>query len=698
MKAPLLESLIQRGSRYNDLMLAVMVVAIIGLMILPLPTFLVDALLATNLGVGVILLMMSMYIQSVLGFSTFPSVLLFTTLMRLSLNITTTRLILLYADAGQVVETFGEFVVAGNIVVGAVIFLIVTIVQFLVIAKGSERVAEVAARFTLDAMPGKQMSIDADLRAGVIEIEQAKARRAVLEKENQLYGAMDGAMKFVKGDAIAGLIIIAVNIIGGLVVGTTMHGMPMWEALQTYSILTIGDGLVSQIPALLISITAGVIVTRVSNEDSPALGGDIAQQVLAQPKALLIGGVMLFLFAFIPGFPKAQFMVLGGVVALIGFTMNKALARETAEPSSPLPAGVPASKKSKKRSAQSKVEEQEEFSMLLPLVVEIDAAVEKRLQSDVLNEQLLKVRKALYHDLGVPFPGIHLRYTTGMSDGEYRISLQEVPVAEGRIKPGHALVRDQEQNVELLGVAIQREDQFLPDIPSLWVSDADAAKLKEAGIHILEPAEILTHHLAFVLQRYAGEFLGIQETRFLLESMEKQYSELVKEVQRVLPLQKIADVFQRLVQEGISIRNLRVVMQALIDWGQKEKDPVLLGEYVRSSLKRYISYKYSGGQNILPVYLLEQNAEETIRTSIRQTSGGSFLALEPQVSKQLVQSIKDAVGDLSQMIRKPCLLTSMDVRRYVKKLIDMEMPTLPVVSYQELTEEISLQPLGKVDI
>ena len=302
-----IEAFIHKMTKYTDLVLAGLVIAIIGLMILPLPTILVDMLLAINLGIAVTLMMMSMYINSVLAFSTFPTLLLFTTLLRLSLNITTTRLILVKADAGEVIATFGEFVVAGNLIVGIVIFLIITIVQFLVIAKGSERVAEVAARFTLDAMPGKQMSIDADMRAGVIDIDEARARRAEVEKENQLYGAMDGAMKFVKGDAIAGLIVTAINIVGGITVGVLQRGMEVGDALTKYSLLTIGDGLVSQIPALLIAMTAGIIVTRVSTDESAALGGDIGGQILNQPKALIIGGVMLFLFAFIPGFPNLSF-------------------------------------------------------------------------------------------------------------------------------------------------------------------------------------------------------------------------------------------------------------------------------------------------------------------------------------------------------------------------------------------------------
>ncbi|MCD0457864.1 type III secretion system export apparatus subunit SctV [Roseiconus lacunae] len=680
-------------TQYSDLFLAGLIVAVISLMVLPLPTVVVDTLLAANLGLAVTLLMMSMYIKSVLSFSTFPSLLLFTTLLRLSLNITTTRLILLEANAGEVIDTFGNFVVAGNLVVGAVIFLIITIVQFLVIAKGSERVAEVAARFTLDAMPGKQMSIDADMRAGVIDIDQARERRSLLAKESQLYGAMDGAMKFVKGDAIAGIIITAVNIVGGLIVGVTLNEMTAAKALQTYSILTIGDGLVSQIPALLISITAGIIVTRVTSDDSPALGGDIGQQLLAQPKALLLGGGLLLLFSLVPGFPKLQFLALGGVVAFVGFAIQRATCLNEEDDEHPVPAIAAAGQKPPK----VKTDKADDFSLTVPLILDVAASIEQRLNPKSLNEELIKVRRALYQDLGVPFPGIHLRYNSNLPEDSYQILLQEIPVAQGNLKPGHLIARERLENLELLGLEITREEQFLPDVDSLWVQESNRDELVEAGIPILEPAQILTHHLSYILRRYAGEFLGLQETKVLLDNLDERFGELVKEVMRVMPIQKISEVLQRLVQEEISIRNLRVIMQALIDWGQKEKDTVLLAEYVRSSLKRYISYKYSGGNNVLAVYLLEQNAEETIRKAIRQTSGGSFLALDPDTTTSFVQTIKHKVGDLSQAMEMPCLLTSMDVRRYVKRLLELEIPNLPVLSYQELVEEISLQPLAKID-
>ncbi len=683
-------------TRRNDVTLALLVVAIIFMIVLPLPTIVVDSLIAVNMMIGMVLLMIAVYIPTPLSFSAFPAVLLITTLFRLALAITTTRLILLQADAGDIIFAFGNFVVAGNFVVGAVIFLIITIVQFMVITKGAERVAEVSARFSLDAMPGKQMSIDGDMRAGLIDIEEARRRRGNVEKESQLYGSMDGAMKFVKGDAVAGLIVTAVNIIGGISIGTMQHGMTAAEAVETYSILTIGDGLVSQIPGLLISITAGIIVTRVTTEDSTNLGADIGQQVLDQPKALLIAGGLMFAFAMVPGFPVPVFIVLGLVLVSVGYTLMRMVqAQEGTADEGMVPAMAPAGRP-KAEAAKSRMGSEEEFSLTTPLLIDVAASLEASIQAKALNEELIKVRQALYLDLGVPFPGIHLRFNGGIQGDAYHILIQETPMAQGQLNPGHLICLDEEENLKMLGVAYQSGDGFLPGLSTLWVDEALRAMLKKAGIGSLDTPQILTYHLSFVLKKYAEEFVGIQETRYLLSKMEENYGELVKEVQRVLPIQKITDVFQRLVSEEISIRNLRAILESLVVWGQKEKDTVLLSEYIRGGLSRYISYKFSSGQNVLPAYLLSPDAEETIRNGIRQTSAGSYLALDPATTQRFVDNVKNSVGDLSRTRNKPVLVVSMDIRRYVRKLIEMDLYELPVLSYQELTQEISVQPLDRI--
>ena len=692
-----LDRWVAKYSRFNDVLLAIILVMVISLMIVPVPPAMLDALISLNLTISVVMFMMSLYIPNVLSFSTFPSMLLFTTLFRLALNITSTRMILLHANAGEIIFTFGQFVVGGNFVVGAVVFLILLLVNFLVITKGAERVAEVGARFTLDAMPGKQMSIDADMRAGTIDMDEAKRRRSNLERESQLYGAMDGAMKFVKGDAIAGLIITAINIIAGIIIGVTQKNMELGKAVTTYSILTIGDGLVSQIPSLLIAITAGIIVTKVGSADGAVLGRDIGSQVLGQPKALLIGGVMVIGLMLMPGFPKVPFLILAAIILSIGYSLNathgegkkkkgKTLTKKSASPK--LPEIVQESDESGEN----------EFSVTTPLMLDVERSVEDTIEPDVLNERLIQIRRALYHDLGVPFPGIHLRFNGGLAQNTYRILINEVPITQGKLLPNHVIARETKENLEILNVHLTEEESFLPYIPSLWVKNDDIPLLDNANVAYMRTPQILTHHLSYVLKRYASDFLGIQECKFLMENMEQNYPEIIKEVQRVLPIQKITEIFQRLVQEEISIRDLKTIFQCLIDWGQKEKEPVLLADYVRSTLRRYISFKFSEGSNVLSVYLLDPKIEEMVRKAIRQTSAGSYLALDPPSAKKIVKAVKESTGDLLTQTHRPVLLTSMDIRRYVRKLIEMELYDLPVLSHQELTEEITIRPLGRIQL
>lgn len=679
----------------NDIVLAMLLVAVVFMMILPLPTWLVDTLIATNMTLSAILLMVAMYLPSPLSFSSFPSVLLITTLFRLSISISTTRLILLQGDAGHIVETFGNFVVGGNLVVGLVVFLILTIVQFVVITKGAERVAEVAARFSLDAMPGKQMSIDADMRAGAIDLEEARKRRGKVEKESQLYGAMDGAMKFVKGDAIAGIIIVAVNLLGGIIIGTMQRGLSASEAMGIYSILTIGDGLISQIPALFIAICAGIIVTRVqASDDISNVGRDIGMQILAQPRALIVGAAVALGMGAIPGMPLTAFAFLAVPIALTGFVLLRATRRVVDSKTGAITeiSGLHAASGTSTPPASDSTE----FSPTVPLILDVAVSLQTSFDAKVLNEELLQIRRALYADLGVPFPGISLRFSAMLAHERYNILLSEVPVASGRLRPGHLLVRESTQNLEALQVEFEIDAPFLPNIPSIWVNKSLRRNLSDAGITTLDSSQILSYHLAFVLKKYSSEFIGIQETRFLIDEMDRSFPDLAKEALRVMPVQKIAEILQRMVSEDISVRNMRGVLEALIEWGQKEKDTVLLTEYVRISQKRHISYKFSGGRNILQAYLLSPSIEDTVRAAIRQTSGGSYLALDPNVSKALLAAIRKAVGELTHTTHRPVLLTSMDIRRYLRKLIESELYELPVLSYQELTPEINVQPLDRI--
>ncbi len=686
------------ASKRNDIVLAVMLVAIVFMMILPLPTWLVDILIGINMTLSAMLLMVAMYLPSPLAFSSFPSVLLVSTLFRLGISIATTRLILLQGDAGHIVQTFGNFVVGGNLVVGLVVFLILTIVQFIVITKGAERVAEVGARFSLDAMPGKQMSIDGDMRAGTIDMDEAKRRRRLVEKESQLYGAMDGGMKFVKGDAIAGLIIVAVNLLGGILIGTLQRDMSLSEAARTYSVLTIGDGLIAQIPALFIAICAGMIVTRVqSDEDASNVGRDIGTQVLAEPRAIIIAAAVALGMALIPGMPTFTFLALAGLLGGIGWILLR-------KKSGPPPGGdkdllaLPGLHRPAEGRKAGRSDAPEEFNPTPPLLIDVSTGLRDSLQVEELNHELMMIRRALYFDLGVPFPGIQLRFNDSLPAETYQILLSEVPVVRGQLRPGFLLVRERTEHLEALRVPYETGPPFLPDVATLWVADALKPSLARDAVAFMAPGQVLGYHLAFVLKRYASDFLGIQETKFLMSSMEANYPDLVREATRVLPIQKIAEILQRLVSEEISVRNLRSVLEALIEWGQKEKDSVLLTEYVRSSLKRHISHKYSSGHNALPAYLLAPPVEDLLRAAIRQTSTGSYLALDPANSKRVVEAIRLAVGDLSSRPHRPVLLTSMDIRRYLRKMIEQELYELPVLSYQELTQEINIQPLARVEL
>lgn len=679
-------------TRHADFVLVGMVVAVIALMVVPLPTWCVDLLISANLSMSFVILMMTMYAPNVLSFSSFPTLLLFTTLFRVGLNISTTRLILLQADAGEIIFTFGEFAVGGNFIVGAVVFIIIAIVQFLVIAKGAERVSEVGARFSLDAMPGKQMSIDADLRSGSIDSEEAQKRRAAVSLESQMYGAMDGAMKFVKGDAIAGLLIAAVNIVAGTIIGVTQSGLTSGEALQLYGVLTIGDGLVSQIPSLLIAISAGILVTR-SGGESDNVGEQIGDQIFSQPRAMLIASMLVFLFALIPGFPKAQLFSLAFILGAIGYALKymKKMSSQSIDPKKEIQKTLsPAASKGKM------VKSEDDFSPVVPIILDMSPELHSSIDYSILNEELASLRSALYFDLGVPFPGVNLRENAQLKENEYVLNLDEIPIARGCLESNCVLVREDPDNVRMLGIDVKEGLPFLPSEKAWWVSESEAYKLKEFGISYLEKEKVISLNLSLVLARHASDFVGLQETKFLLDKMEERAPDLVHEATRLLTLQKIAEIFKRLVQEQISIRDLRAILESIIAWAPKEKDLIMLCEYIRTSLSRQISYKYCAGQNILPAVLLEPNVEEVIRKSIRQTSAGSFLALDPQSSKSILADAKRALGNRKG--KNVVIIASIDIRRYVRRLIESEFFDVAVLDYQELTPEISVQPVDRIRI
>ena len=679
----------------SDIMLAVFLVTIAFMMILPMPTLLIDILLAVNLTGSILLLMMAVYISSPLMFSSFPAVLLLTTLFRLALSISTTRLILSQADAGHIVQTFGDFVAGGNLVVGFVIFLIITIVQFIVITKGSERVAEVSARFSLDAMPGKQMSIDSDLRSGVITLDEARARRARLEKESQLFGSMDGAMKFVKGDAIAGLVIIFVNIIGGISVGMLQNGMDINAATSLYSILTIGDGLVAQIPALFIAITAGIIVTRVTVDEKSNLGDDIGNQILAQPFALIAASGVVFLMGFVPGFPTAVFMILGVILALIGFVLHKTTSNYFDESDGTSMLGR--EKIAHDQSTEIQTEAGAQPSS--PVLVEISEKARTMFSPVMLNDEFIKVRGELYNDLGIMISGIALRFVKHLDDDEYVISIQDIPAERGRLGKGKVYIQAARTELETKQIPYQQDEEFLPGLPAVWVEQQHSSKLVASGIKTLTPTSILTYHLKYALRKHAAQLVGIQETHSLICKLESAgYTDLCKEVQQIASVPLIADVIRRLVSEGISVKNLRQVLESIVRWGEKEKDPALLVEYVRTDMARQISYVFSAGTNTIPAYLLSPESENIIRNSLRQSPSGSFLSLDPNISQQFLTILQQAEDATRDNKVRSVLVTQSELRRFIRSHIEATFPTLPVLSFSEITPTTKMEPLGTINL
>lgn len=697
-------------SRSSDIALAMLIIGILTMIIVPIHPHVIDYLIVLNLSISIALLMVALYIPSAVHLSIFPSLLLITTLYRLGLNIASTRQILLHANAGEIIFQFGDFVVGGNFVVGGVIFLIITLVQFLVITKGAERVAEVAARFTLDAMPGKQMSIDADMRAGILDANQAREKRMAIQKESQLYGAMDGAMKFVKGDAIASIIITLINVVGGLIIGTTLHDMETSEAAKVYSLLSIGDGLISQIPALLIAITAGIVTTRVTSERSENLGSEISSQVLKQPKALMITSAFLMGMSLVPGFPMAPFLILAAALGLIGYALWSKNQVETGGRGAggatlQSTAGESATDMSVRGHKAITGGGVESYALTLPVVIEVGKGLSIEIQKSskagggsFIDQMIPKMRQALYADLGVRFPGVHVRTDSPILEkDEYAIHLNEVPIIRGKVLEGHLLTNESEENLKRYNLPFASYKNSL-GLPSLWVEAKHKELLDKAGIKYWNSLEVMILHLSYFFRHYANEFVGIQEVKSMLEFVEKSFPDLIKEVTRLIPLQKMTDIFKRLIQEQVSIKDLRTILEALGEWAQTEKDTVLLTEYVRASLKRFISYKYSQGQSVLSVYILDPEIEDMVRGAIKQTSAGSYLALDPDSVQLILQGVRTTVSPPPPGGQPPVILTAIDVRRFVRKLIEMEFTDISVVSYQEIVPEIRIQPLGRIQI
>lgn len=686
-------------SKYSDVVMALLVACVLFMILIPMPTWLLDILLAINLSLGMIVLLVSLYISDALRIATFPTILLIATLYRLALNISSTRLILLQGNAGEIIQTFGQIVAGGNFIVGAILFLIITLVNFIVIAKGAERVSEVAARFTLDAMPGKQMSIDADLRAGNITMEQAQERRNILQRESQMYGAMDGAMKFVKGDAIAGIVITVINIVGGLIIGTMSRDMPIGEAAKTYTILSIGDGLVSMLPAFIISLSAGIVVTRVGSDKKDAsLGSDVINQITFYPKVFLIASAILFILGALLTDAMIPFWVLSALSGFFGYMRTRKKKEKIKEI-------VEQPKEKKVKKAIEKHGDQLPFILPSPISIEVGSAIipfvdDSQDGGRFINELIPLLRHGLYYELGVNFPGIQVRgQTVDMEPESYIININEVPVARGKVMQGCILIGEPLEQLQLFNIEGKETIHPIDGSIVTWVSDSYKEVCVQAGFRMWDIAEYLILHLSYVLRKHAHEFLGLQEIQTLLTELEKTHPALVKElVPKVITVLQLAEIFQRLVQEGIAIRDLKNIFSTLAQWAEIERNTLILTEHIRAGLKRYITHKYAGHSNSLAVYLLDPDIEDMVKDAIRTTEKGNYLALDPEVTQALIESVGKEIAShpFPPGAKPPVILTTAEIRRYFRKIIELEFPQLSVLSYQELSENLRIQPIARV--
>ncbi len=667
-------------ARRPDIILAVLLMVAVFMMILPLPTLIVDALIAVNLTLSLVLLTMSIYVRNPLEFSVFPALLLITTLYRLALTVSTSRLILLQHDAGEIVYAFGNFVVGGNLAVGIIVFAIITVVQFIVITKGSERVAEVGARFSLDGMPGKQMSIDGDMRAGTIDAAEARRQRGDVQKESQLYGAMDGAMKFVKGDAIAGIIVILVNIVGGIIVGIMQHGMSAGEAVSTYAVLSIGDGLIAQIPALIISIAAGIIVTRVPSDDRSNLAKDLLAQLGRYPHALMVAAGVLAIFALVPGFPAFVFGPLALALGYVGWRLLR-------KPISRAGAAAPGA-------SGATVQAADGSGAMVPGAEPLTVRMARGVADEVaLGAAIDTMRWHKFKQLGLALSPVVIETDATLARDTVCIDLYGEPLLTLTIPTDEVLADVRSPGSQRAG---RREPLPFGGIALTWFSEAEAVTLEAAGTTLYRDEARLAYCVSLVVERFADSFVGVQETRHLMDAMEGRYGELVKELQRQLPVAKVAEVLQRLVAEGVSVRDLRMVFESLVDWSQKEKDTVMLVEYVRIALRRQIVGRQLNEHKQLPCWVIGSGIEALVRESVRQTAAGSYSTLAQEQVDQIAALIDAAIA--SHDGARGVLLTAVDVRRFLRKFIERERFLMPVLSFQELGDEVQVRSLGTIEL
>jgi flagellar biosynthesis protein FlhA len=675
--------------RYSDLLGAAAVVLVVVMMVVPLPAPLLDFFITLNVSAAIAILVATLYLPRALDFAAFPSLLLLTTMFRLAINVSVTRLVLLHADAGHVIESFGHFVIGGSVVVGLVVFLILVVIQFVVVTNGAGRVAEVAARFTLDAMPGKQMAIDADLNAGQITEEQARTRRADIAREADFYGAMDGASKFVKGDAMAGVLIVLINLIGGMIVGVLEHGMSFGEAASRFSLLTVGDGLAAQIPALLISVATGILVTRSASERD--LGGDIAEQVMRQRKAPMVAGAAIAAFALVPGLPKLPFLVIGAAFFFVGRSLPELEDEAEAAEAVAAAGHEPAALLTRDAAIEALPIDPLDVAIGFGLVPLVDESA-----GGSLMARVRVVRRQIASELGVVVPPVRIHDDVGLGSHEYAINVRGSEVARGNVMAGHVLAIDPGDAVGQLPGIPTVEPAF--GLPAIWVPDASRSEAEALGWTVVDAESVIVTHLTETVRAHSHELLTRQETRDLLDQLKERNAAVVEEVvPDVLTLGELQRVLQALLREGVSIRDLGTIVEAAGDKARLTRDPDLLAEYAREALGRAICAPHVERDGTLRAISLHPLIEREVADALAQTPDGEQLVLEPARARSLVERLKSELDSAVSRGGRPVLVCSSRVRRHLRRLCEQRLPHLPVCSYNEIVPGIQVETIAVVD-
>jgi flagellar biosynthesis protein FlhA len=677
--------------KFGDMVISIVVIAIVMLIIMPLNPVILDGLLVLNLSISIVILLTTLYIKESLQFSIFPSLLLIVTLFRLSLNVSSTRLILgNNGEAGQVIKTFGSFVVQGNVVVGFVIFLIIVVIQFIVITKGTERVSEVAARFTLDAMPGKQMAIDADMNSGLIDENQARERRIKVQREADFYGAMDGASKFVKGDAIVGIIITIINSLGGIVIGMlSANAMSFTEILNLYILATVGDGLISQIPALLVSTATGIIVTRAASENN--MGHDVSKQLLSQPLVLIFTGGVLILLSAIPGLPKLSIFILACVFIYLGYSLHRS--------------GVETARDEIRDIDELKADEirkPENIASLLyvdPIEIEFGYGIIPMAdvnQGGDLLDRVVMIRRQCAMELGMIVPVVRLRDNIQLTPNGYVILIKGVEIAKGEVIPDQYMAMNADNMVEEIDGMDVIEPAF--GMPAKWISEDKKEKAEILGYTVVDAPTVIATHLTEIIKRHGYELLGRQEVQTIINNLKETHSSLVDEViPKILSIGELQKVLSNLLKENVSIRDMVTILETLGDYGEITKDTDILTEYVRQSLKRSITKRFIQGEKA-SVLTVDPELEQIIMESIQQTEQGTYLNLAPDIIQKILNNMSKEIKKIATIDSRPILLSSPAVRLYIRKISEQMFPDLTVLSYNELEQSVQVQSVGAVNI